>query len=475
MGTSVCVKRDGDNSQRCHKRVACCERTRGIEAGGGERAVADDATEALAAHLLRRVAFGGSAADVAAVAAHGVGASISSLINYDPAAVEALQPPQPPGRPLDLSKLPDLQLWWLDRMVRTPSPLQELMTLFWHNHFATGNAKVNSPPLMQRQNQLFRANAVGSFRTMVQQVTRDPAMLIWLDGTTSHRRAPNENYGRELMELFTLGLGTFTENDVHAAARSFTGFHTDRLGHVTFNPKDHDSSVKTLLGQTGPWGPNDAIDIILGQPAHPTFLAGELWKFFVGPNPTPAQIAPHAAAYRASDLSIKTLVTSILTSPDFADPANRYTLVRSPAEVVAATLRRLLPGRPVTERGIPGVVTVMGMALFNPPNVGGWPGGLSAPGWINPGTLMTRFNFAEQAAQTLPVPVLQAAASGLAPGAPLVDAWSQRLGVTDLTPASLNAVVGYATTAGTPSPRTAQAKSRGLVHLLLASPEFQLK
>lgn len=312
-------------------------------------------------------------------------------------------------------------------------------------------------------------------------MTRDPAMLIWLDGTTSHKRAPNENYGRELMELFTLGIGHYTENDVHAAARAFTGFHTDRAGHVTFNPRDHDASVKTLLGQTGPWGPNQAIDIILSQPAHPTFLAGELWKFFIGPSPTPAQIAPHAAAYRASGLDIKALVTSLLTSPDFADPANRYTLVRSPAEVVAATLRRLAPGRPVTERYLAGVVTAMGMPLFNPPNVGGWPGGLTSANWINPGTLMTRFNFAEQTAQALPVPALRATAAGLAAagsglgqGEPLVAAWSQRLGVTDLTPASLAAVTGYAT-APAPSPRTVAAKSRGLVQLLLAAPEFQLK
>lgn len=118
-----------------------------------------DTTQALAAHLLRRAAFGGSAADVATVAANGIGASIAALLDYDPTAVEALQPPRPGGKPLDLAKLPELQLWWLDRMVRTPSPLQELMTLFWHNHFATGNAKINAPPLMQRQNQLTSSSA----------------------------------------------------------------------------------------------------------------------------------------------------------------------------------------------------------------------------------------------------------------------------------------------------------------------------
>jgi uncharacterized protein (DUF1800 family) len=440
-----------------------------------------EATRAMAAHLLRRAAFGGSAAEVAAAAAGGVDAAIDRLLDYDPSAVEGLEPPRPGGRPLDLTKLPDLQLWWLDRMARTPSPLQELMTLFWHNHFATGNAKVNSPPLMQRQNQLFRRNALGSFRTMLREVTRDPAMLIWLDGTSSHRRAPNENYARELMELFTLGVGHYSEDDVHAAARAFTGWHTDRAGNVVFNPKDHDDGVKTFLGKTGPWGPDDIIDIILSQPAHPAFLADKLWRFFIGPNPTPAQLAPHAEAYRASGFDLKALVGSLLRSPDFADPANRYVLVRSPAEVAVATLRRLAPGQPVSQPGLPYAVTGMGMALFNPPNVGGWPGGLSSPNWINPGTLMARFNFAEQVAQQLPAAALEQAARELAsPGGgsladSLVEAWSQRLGVTDLTPASLDAVTAYAASAAGGGPRAAQARSRGLVHLLLASPEFQLK
>jgi uncharacterized protein (DUF1800 family) len=439
-----------------------------------------DGSEALASHLLRRAAFGGSAAEVASVAAAGIGPSIDRLLNYDPTAVETLQPPAPKGKALDLTKLPGLQLWWLDRMARTPSPLQEVMTLFWHNHFATGNAKVGNPPLMQRQNQLFRTNALGSFRTMLQQVTADPAMLIWLDGTTSHKKAPNENYGRELMELFTLGIGNYTEDDVHAAARAFTGFHTDKAGHVVFNPKDHDDSIKTFLGQTGPWGPNDAINIILSQPAHPLFLAGKLWRFFIGPNPTPAQIAPHAAAYRAADYDIKTLVSSILHSPDFADPANRYALVRSPAEVVVATLRALQPGQPLTQPALPYFVDNMGMQLFNPPNVGGWPGGLASPNWINPGTLMTRFNFAELAAQQLPQPAIAAAATALAKSgstqaSSLVDAWSQRLGVGDLTQASLGAVTSYAAAAAGGTPKTAQAKARGVVQLLLASPEFQLK
>ena len=438
-----------------------------------------DVTEAMAAHLLRRAAFGGTAGDVAAGAAAGIEGTIDSLLNYDPAAVEQLQPPAPKGQPLDMTKLPSVQLWWLDRMVRTPSPLQELMTLFWHNHFATGNSKVNNPPLMQRQNQLFRSNALGNFQTMLQQVTRDPAMLIWLDGTTSHKRAPNENYGRELMELFSLGVGNFTEADVHAAARAFTGFHTDKSGNVVYNKNDHDDTVKTFLGQTGPWGPDDAIRIILSQPAHPTFLAGKLWRFFIGPNPSPAQLAPHAQAYQASGFDLKALVGSILRSPDFADPSSRYALVRSPAELVAATLRRLNPGQPVAQPGLPYAVDLMGMELFNPPNVGGWPGGLASPNWINPGTLMTRFNFAEQVAHALPAAAIGQTAAGLDPTQSktqtisVVNAWSGRLGVTDLTDASLSAITAYAASAT--SAKSVQAKSRGLVQLLLASPEFQLK
>lgn len=440
--------------------------------------MADAERVALLAHLLRRAAFGAPERELARAAAAGTAATLDALLDYDPSAVERLPPLHPRGKALDLARVADLQLWWLDRMVRTPSPLQELMTLFWHNHFATAVYKVGSPALMQRQNQLFRSNALGSFRTLLQQVTRDPAMLIWLDGRTSHKRAPNENYGRELMERFTLGVGTFTESDVHAAARAFTGFHTDREGHVSFHPNDHDGGIKTLLGRTGPWGAEQAIDIILSQPAHGPFLTGKLWRFFVaGAAPTTKQLAPHVQAYVSSGYQIKPLVRSILSSPEFAAPATRFALVRSPAELVTASLRALAPGRPAAERWLVGAMARMGMELFDPPNVGGWPGGLAGPNWINAGTLMSRFNFAERLAATLPRPALAPTETALLahePGAAdLVDSWAGRLGVGDLGAASRSALLTYA--AGASSPKAADAKARGVAQLLLASPEYQLK
>jgi uncharacterized protein (DUF1800 family) len=440
--------------------------------------VADGGPDPDLAHLLRRAAFGASDQEVAAAGGSPPAAVVDQLLGADPAAVEAIAPPQPHGRALDLTKLSDLQLWWVDRMVRTPNPLQELMTLFWHNHFATGVAKVGSAALMKQQNDLFRRNALGNFRTMLQEVTRDPAMLIWLDGRANHRRAPNENYARELMELFTLGVGQYTEDDVHAAARAFTGFHVDKDGNVRFMASDHDGSVKTFLGRSGPFGPDDVIAIILEQPAHPYFLAGKLWGFFIGGQPTPAQLAPHAQAYVASGFEIKALVRSLLTSPDFYAPGGRRGLVRSPAELVVAALRAVAPGEPVTSPAIPAAISRMGMELFNPPNVGGWPGGLSSPAWINAGTLMTRFNFAEQLAATLPRQALvdgSQATDGLPDPAALVERWTARLGLSDLSAASRSALLAYLADAGGFTPRAAEAKLRGLIQLLLASPEFQLK
>jgi uncharacterized protein (DUF1800 family) len=404
-----------------------------------------------AQHLLRRAAFGPDGRDLAAFAALGVEAAVASLLDFPnrPAPGEPLPEPGPDGR-LPLSAA---QTWWLNRMVSTAHPLQELMTLFWHNHFATAIAKVGRADLMLRQNELFRRHALGNFRELLLGVTADPAMLIWLDGRSSHKRAPNENYAREMMELFTLGPGHYTEADVHALARALTGYRVDRDGQAVWDPRDHDDSVKTLLGKTGSWGPEPAIDLVLSQPAHGPFLVGKLWEFFVGPQPSAADLAPFVRVYLDSGLELRPVVRALLCSEAFYDPRRRLGLVKSPAELVVSALRAL-GARPASYGPVLSAMSRMGMDLFDPPNVAGWPGGLSGPVWINAGTLSARLRFAEWLA------------GAVRPATGDVEAWAARLGL-ELTSTTRAALDAYRASPG--------SSGRGLLQLLLSAPEFQLK
>ncbi len=362
------------------------------------------------------------------------------------------------------------QMWWTDRMVRTAWPLQELMVLFWHNHFATADYKVNSPALMIRQNQLFRAHALGNFRDLMRAVAIDPAMLLWLDGNTSHKRAPNENFGREFMELFTLGLG-YTQDDVDAAARAFTGWHYNAAtDQVVFNPKDHDDGQKTFFGRTGPWTGDDVIGIALQQPAHGPFLMTKLWNAFVGTPPSAAQLGPVVDAYLQHGYEIQPALRAILSSPAFSSPEAMWSMYRGPARFVVAAMRAL--GRPVVDATPPATMRALGQDLFNPPNVGGWPGGAT---WINAGTLLGRFNFGERLAGSEPRQALVPLAQGLQKGdsAGVVDALVARAGLHGVSDQSRQALIAYAQAAPW-TVRTVEEKLGGLIHLVLSAPEFQL-
>jgi uncharacterized protein (DUF1800 family) len=225
-------------------------------------------------HLLRRAGFGGSPDEIDAHLALGFEGAVDRLIEFErvpndelEARVSAME------TQLDVTRLPALQNIWLSRMLFTARPLEERMTLFWHNHFATANSKVGRPPAMYDQNKLFRSQALGSFRELLKSVARDPAMLRWLDSNSNRRRSPNENFARELMELFTLGVGNYTEQDVREAARAFTGWFFDRNLGFVFNSNQHDPGQKTFLGRTGSWNGDDVIDIILQQPASADFVA----------------------------------------------------------------------------------------------------------------------------------------------------------------------------------------------------------
>jgi uncharacterized protein (DUF1800 family) len=280
-----------------------------------------------------------------------------------------------------------LREWWLREMVSTPSPLTERMTLFWHGHFATSQQKVRSPRLMYRQNVLLRREALGNFATLLHDVARDPAMLIYLDNAGSRRQAPNENFAREVMELFTLGEGRYTESDVKEAARAFTGWSVDRETGTFVNRRAwHDYGDKRVLGKTGTFDGTDVLNVLLARPETAQFVAAKLWKEFVSPAPEAKELGRIAAAFRDGRYEVKPLLRALFLAEAFWAPENRGVLLKSPVELVVGTLR-VLEIRPVDLRPAAIACATLGQNPFAPPNVKGWPGGEA---WINSATLLAR-------------------------------------------------------------------------------------
>jgi len=287
----------------------------------------------------------------------------------------------------------ELQSWWLTEMLTTPSPLTEKMTLFWHNHFVSSLQKVRSPQLMYRQNELLRRHALGNFRQLLHAVARDPAMVIYLDSASNRKGRPNENFARELMELFTLGEGRYGEPDVQEAARAFTGWSIEPdSGNFRYRPRAHDDGTKTVLGHTGNLDGDAVLEILLAQPGTAEFIATKFWREFISPEPESAEIARIGRIFRDSGYDIRAAVRAILISDAFYDPRNRGVLIKSPVELVVGTLRQF---NVRTGEVIPFVFTAnqLGQRLFAPPNVKGWPGGEA---WINSTTLLARKAFLER-------------------------------------------------------------------------------
>jgi uncharacterized protein (DUF1800 family) len=286
-----------------------------------------------------------------------------------------------------------LQAVWLLRMVQTPHPLRERLTLFWHDHFATSQAKVNNLALMRRQNGLLRAHALGSFPTLLNEMARDPAMLLFLDSATNRKAHPNENYAREVMELFTLGRGHYSEKDVQEAARAFSGSFV-QADAFRFVAAQHDEGAKAVLGRAGNFGPDDIPPILLAQPACAEFLCGKLYRHFVSEvdEPSPALLEPLTQAFREADYDVSVPVGTILKSRLFFDRSMRRRRVKSPVELVVGTVRALEIRKPtVSADALAEATARMGQALFAPPGVAGWDGG---PAWINTTATLARSNFA---------------------------------------------------------------------------------
>jgi uncharacterized protein (DUF1800 family) len=276
-------------------------------------------------------------------------------------------------------------------MTSGPRPLQEKLTLFWHGHFATSYQKVRDAYLLWLQNDIFRRHASGNWLTLLSAVSKDPAMLIWLDQAQSRRQHPNENFAREVMELFTLGEGHYTEKDVTEAARALTGWSIDRVEQrFTLRPRAHDDRVKTVLGRTGELNGDDVLETILRQPQADRFITAKLWTFFASENPATALIDALAAGFRATGQAFKPLLRRIFLSEEFYSPSVIRQQVKSPVQWLVGSVRMLereLPPPIVTANAL----RLLGQDLFAPPNVKGWDGGVS---WITTNSLLNRYNLA---------------------------------------------------------------------------------
>ena len=379
--------------------------------------------------LVERFGFGPAPGDLDRLTAQGFDRTAGDLLST--VDDRGAPPPQLDAEPKqDRTALRTQQvaitLWWLDRMAASDSPLLERVTWLWHGHFATSVQKVRSAHLMLAQNITLRQHGLGDFAVLAKAMVADPAMLVWLDGQKNTAKAANENLARELMELFTLGVGHYSEQDVREAARALTGWKVNRdNGTASLAPRQHDTKDKTVLGHTGNLDAPGLVDLLLAQPASPRFIAGRLWLRLVGGTPDDATLDRLTERY-GPNRDIRALLRAIAAEPAFRDPAS--TVVKQPVDWAVGLMRalRLRPSAlPEGDRtkllaGLRG----MGQVPFVPPSVGGWPSG---PAWLTTSAGLSRLQVARLLAGHADLTSISGDDSVTAVGALLgVDAWSER-------------------------------------------------
>ncbi|HEY7495920.1 MAG TPA: DUF1800 domain-containing protein [Candidatus Tectomicrobia bacterium] len=365
-----------------------------------------------ARHLLARSSFGGTPDDIEALTRLSYAEAVDRLLNGSrqqpctapPAWVDGPPPDFRARRNADASMRQvlraqrreqglELKGWWYGELLSTDSPVTERLTLFWHNHFTSSLEKVRWPALLYRQNLLLRQHALGNFRTLLHAIAKDPAMILYLDGQTNRTGNPNENFARELLELFTLGEGYYSEQDVKESARAFTGWMVERRSdRFRFNARQHDHGVKTFLGRSGTFDGEAILDILLQQPRLAVHITEKLWRAFVSETPDKSEVQRLAALFRERDYAIRPLLYGLLTCRHFREARGRGTLVKSPVELIVGTVRLfhiLLRDTQWLAR----VGRRLGQDLFDPPNVKGWPGGNA---WITASTLLARQQFLQR-------------------------------------------------------------------------------
>ena len=431
---------------------------------------------ALMAHLMRRAGFSARRAELEQYVALGYAAMVERLLTplendgVDQDIVDRYYIDIDDSRNSDATNA-----GWLYRMINTANPLKEKMALFWHSLFATAYVKVENGRAMTTQIEMFRQHGLGNFRTMLLELSRDPAMIIWLDNDTNRKGSPNENYGRELLELFSMGVGNYSEEDVQECARAFTGWTIAHFNarypwgpypmEFEYRPADHDDDEKTFLGQQGRFNGEDIIDIIVRHPATGRFLAGKFYNFFVSDDPAPADaIETLSSAYSQSNYDIRSVMRVLLRSDFFKD--STYAKVKSPAEVVAGVLR--LVGE--FQEPKPGLLETtyeskyMGQELLNPPTVEGWHTGRE---WIDSGSLVGRVNFSADQVGSTGQPGIQDIIDRLSTGAKIITPDALVDGCLDL--------IGPLTLAEkTRAPLLAKARSAGELRLANEADQLEL-
>jgi uncharacterized protein (DUF1800 family) len=436
-----------------------------------------------AAHLLRRSGFGASPADVAKAVQEGLETTVETL--FDEAEDESKQFAQTfdaiAGSLIDFGDIAQLRGWWAYRMVKTRVPLREKLTLFWHGHFATSVEKVEDVHLMHRQIETIRRLAWGNFHDLVLAIAKDPAMIVYLDGESNTKAHPNENFGRELMELFTCGIGHYTEADVQAAARAFTGWHRDGM-EFAFKADEHDDGRKKFLGKSGRFDGGDIIEILMQEPATPRRIATRLLRYFASPEPSPEVIDEATALLERTRLDIKWFLRELFQSQYFFSTACYRSKISSPVEFVVGAIRSLGVRWVGTELVDP--LNGMGQALFAPPNVKGWDGESK---WVNSSTWAARSSLAERISEldedgpySANLPLQNLIPANLTEPVEIVDRLADLLLQGDLATDTHRELVGFLSKVEDGQPANAfiededyrTTRIRSLVALMLALPEY---
>ena len=436
------------------------------------------------AHLLRRAGFGLAPRELEQRLATGFERTVADLLEFQTTDDGLQNLDQLVGGILDFNAIEDVRTWWVYRMVHTRRPLVEKVAFFWHGHFATSIGKVGNAAWMAQQNQIFREHGLGRFGELLQRVARDPAMLTYLDGATNRKASPNENFAREVMELFTVGIGHYTESDVREAARAFTGWEL-RDGVFTFVPGDHDDGNKTFLGHTGRLDGSDVLRILAEHPETANHLCRKLFSFFAHDNPETKALQPLLRTWKETAGSIREVLRTLFLSDAFSSPRAWRAKIKSPAEYAIGSIRAL--GGTVTPRAMLPLMARMGQDLFNPPSVKGWDGGTA---WISTSSLFERFNFAaaltaqrggEGTSHVDPEAIFE----GMQPTSleDVLDRTVARLLDGELPADSRAALRHYLEVPDDPKGkpgafvfdrRFVDGKLRGLLHLVLSTPEYQL-
>ena len=465
--------------------------------------MADRDQLALMAHLMRRAGFGASRQELESMVATGYEAAVEDLVTPErhPPIDEDMMYRYLPG--FEGALAPPLnQADWVYRLVNTQRPLEEKMALFWHQLFATGNSKIDNPPELTQQIAMFRRCGLGSFRDLLIELAKNPAMIYWLDNNGNHMGAINENWGRELLELFSMGVGNYSEDDIKEASRAFTGWTiAPKLPRLPlgrfywgyeFKPEDHDYGEKTFLGETGPFNGDDIIDIVVRQPATARFLARHLYHFFVADEPQvpswnitppgdPEAIQVLVDAYTQSNFDVRTVLKTLFLSDFFKNA--RFARVKSPAELVVGTARLAgsFQNPRVGFQNLAFECTYQGQELLNPPSVESWHTGME---WIDGGALVRRVNFAAKFLGDTSMPGIQSIVRELQTRGDLspeefLEACLDLIGPIDVADATRRELLDQAREGGNLSWATEDAARRSerrvgaLLALIAASREYQ--